>query len=98
MLVKVSPMHVNGKPLFAKERHKREVYTGKLKVLENRLHRLGRAVTTATLVSATADVEQPLLELYDVALLWMDDRRIRLRGFEDVDGVQFAQTWDIEVA
>ena len=97
MRVKVSPMHVLGRPLFAHERREREVYVGELKVLENRLHRLGRAVTTATLASVTADTAPPLLELYDVALLWVDEHRIRLRGFEDAGGVQFAQVWDIEL-
>ena len=97
MRVKVSPLNVLGKPLFKRERDKREVYAGKLKVLENREHRLGRAVTVARVVSTTDNTEAPLLELYDVALLWLEDTKVRLRGFEDVDGVQYAQTWDVEV-
>lgn len=97
MRAKVRPLNVRGKPLFAKDAARQELYAGTLKVMENRLHRLGRTVTTATLCPHTADIPHPMLELYDVTLLWLEDQRLRLRGFEDLDGVQFAQTWDIEV-
>ena len=30
---------------------------------------------------------------YDAVLLWADEKRLRLRGFEDIDGIQYAQTW-----
>jgi hypothetical protein len=29
-------------------------------------------------------------------LLWADEKRMRMRGFEDIDGVQYGQTWEIE--
>lgn len=97
MQAKVRLLHLHGKPLFATDAARQEAYAGQLRVVENRLHRLGRTVTTASLCSVSADLPQPMLELYDVSLIWLEDRRLRLRGFEDVAGVQYAQTWDVEV-
>ena len=39
-----------------------------------------------------------LIELYDAVLLWADGKKMRMRGFEDIDNVQYGQTWEIEVA
>lgn len=97
MRVEVRPLNVKGRPLFKDEYVKRDTYSGRLRVLENRVHKLGRVVTTAKVVSTTDDVESTLLEMYDVALLWLDDETLRLRGFEEVDGFQHAQTWDVRV-
>lgn len=91
-------MNIRGQPLFTRDMARREAYAGTLRVLENRVHRLGRVVTTATLTGVAGDIPQPVLELYDVTLLWLDGKTMRMRGFEDVDGTQFAQAWDIEVA
>lgn len=97
MRVKVRPINVAGRPLFARERERREVFAGELKVMENRIHPLGRVVTTARVIDTVDNVESTLIELYDVTLLWIDGRQMRLRGFEDVEGVQYGQTWDVEM-
>jgi hypothetical protein len=54
-------------------------------------------VITATLTGRHNEADVILLTLYDVVLLWMDRRKMRIRGFEDFDGVEYAQTWDIEI-
>ena len=98
MRVKVRPINLKGRPQFSKERQRRELYVGELKVQENRLHQLGRVVTTASIVNVTDNATVTMLELFDVVLLWAEDNRMRLRGFETIDDVQYAQTWDVEVA
>lgn len=95
--VRVRPLAYQGRPLFKNELAKRDTYEGALKVVENRAHRLGRVVTTATLTGRHNEADVILLTLYDVVLLWMDRRKMRIRGFEDVDSVEYAQTWDIEI-
>jgi hypothetical protein len=39
-----------------------------------------------------------LIELYDAVLLLADGKKMGMRGFEDIDNVQYGQTWEIEVA
>lgn len=97
MKVKVRPINVNGRPLFKRERERREVYAGELKVHDDRLPDLGRSTTTARVVSMVDNVESPLLLMHDAVLLWVDKDLMRIRGFEDVDGVQFSQLWEVEV-
>jgi hypothetical protein len=97
MRVKVRLLNYHGRPLFREERARSEEFTGVLTVCENRQHRLGRVVITATLASQTAETAVPILELHDVVLLWIDGANMRLRGFEMHDLVEYAQTWAIEV-
>lgn len=97
MKVKVRPINVNGRPEFKKQRERREVYAGELKVHEDRLPDLGRSTTTARVVSMVDSVESTLLQIHDAVLLWVDKDLMRIRGFEDVDGVQFSQTWEVEL-
>ena len=39
-----------------------------------------------------------LIELHDAVLLLADGKKMGMRGFEDIDNVQYGQTWEIEVA
>lgn len=98
MRVEVRPINVRGKPLPKADRDKFAPSRGRLALSENRVHALGRVVTSATLKSLADGLENLLLpELYDAQVLWLIDTSMRIRGFEDVDGVQYAQTWDIKV-
>jgi hypothetical protein len=98
MKVDVRPFHIKGKPLSTKERAKLPFITGKLKVFDNRQHKLGRVVKVACLVSTTDDLESLLMpELFDVSLLWVDEGFIRLRGFEVIDDYEHSQAWEIKV-
>jgi hypothetical protein len=98
MRVEIRPIYHCGKPLPKAQRQKEPAYRGKLSIAENRLHAYGRVVTCARLTSITDGIATALLpELTDVQILWLDEDQIRLRGNEQVDGVEFAQTWDVKV-
>lgn len=97
MKVKVRPINVNGRIEFKKQRERREVYAGNLRVFEDRMHKVGRVVTVARVVSTVDSAESTLLEMYDATLLWAEGGQMRLRGFEEVGDVEYGQTWDVEV-
>lgn len=97
MRVKVRLLNYHGRPLLKDERVRSEEFAGILTVCENRQHRFGRVVVTATLASQTAETSVPILELHDAVLLWIDGANMRLRGFEIHDLIEYAQTWAIEV-
>jgi hypothetical protein len=99
MRVEVKPVNVKGKPVPAKERKAAPTYSGMLRLHEVRSHELGRMTPTAFLLSVTDSAELSLLpQLQDAAVLYVHDGRMRVRGFEVVDGIQYGQTWDVTVA
>ena len=98
MRVEVNCINRRGRPLSRTERQQQPALKGELKVMENRLHPFNRAVMCANVLSITDGLEQPVLpELTDVQLIWLDGKRLRLRGNEQVEGALFAQTWDVRV-
>jgi hypothetical protein len=98
MRVDVRPINICGRPLPKSQRTKQPASQGKLRIGENRLHELGRVVLCATLTDTSDGLETPLLpELMDVQVIWVEDSSMRLRGTEKVEGVHYAQTWDITV-
>jgi hypothetical protein len=98
MQVDVRPINVGGRPLPASQRKKEPASRGKLQMVENRNHRLGRVVLCATLIHATDGRDTDLLpELMDAQVIWLNDKSMRVRGVEDVGGTMYAQTWDITV-
>ena len=98
MRVEIRPIYNCGKPMPKAQRLKEPAHRGKLSIIENRIHAHGRVVTCARLTSLTDGIATPLLpELTDVHILWLEEDQIRLRGNEQINGVEFAQTWDIKV-
>lgn len=98
MLVEVRPINVGGRPLPTSLRKKEPASRGKLQIVEDRNHRLGRVVLCATLIHATDGLNTEMLpELMDAQVIWMNDESMRVRGVEDVGGTMYAQTWDIKV-
>jgi len=98
MRAEVHPINLQGKPLPKALRETQAPFTGALKIAENRLHAFGRVVTCANLINPRDGAGLPVLpELVDVQLIWLDDKNMRLRGIEQVDGILYAQTWDIKV-
>jgi hypothetical protein len=98
MRVEIRPMNIRGKVMKKAERDALAPARGKLKVLENRIHTLGRTVRVAQVLSTVGDTEVELLpELLDAEVIWLDGALIRIRGIEMVDGTAFGQTWDIRV-
>ncbi|WP_246860498.1 hypothetical protein [Noviherbaspirillum sp. UKPF54] len=76
----------------------RPPYLGDLKVMESRDPELGRFVLRARLVESKAGTETEVLPgLHDAHLLFAGDNKMRLAGFERIDGADFAQTWSVEL-
>ncbi len=99
MKVEVQMVNEKGRGIPAKERTTMPKYRGVLRIHEDRSQALGRITPTARLLSATDGVELPLVPaLHDAAVLFLKDGRMRVRGFEFVEGVQFGQTWDVTVS
>lgn len=98
MKVEVHCINRHGRPLPKAQRMRQAICRGELKVFENRLHALNRVVRCARLVSLADGLEAELLpELTDAQLLWVEDRRMRLSGIEQVDGALYQQGWDVRV-
>lgn len=99
MKVEVQLINEKGRPVAAAERKALRKYRGVLRLHEERVHDLGRAVVTANLISQTDGTDSTLLPtLHDASLLFVRDQQMRIRGFELLDGVQYGQTWDVKVA
>ena len=98
MNVEVQPIYERGKGVRTKERASKSLFRGTLQVREERVHELGRNTTIAALLSNTDGKKGPLLPaLHDASLLYVSGSQLRLRGFELVEDVQYAQTWDVKV-
>lgn len=85
--------------MFAEELRKlpKPFFEGDLHVREDRLHKHGRCVTIAQLLGRHEGNEVIVLQLNDVVLLWVSNRKIRLRGYEQDGDTEYAQVWEIEV-
>lgn len=67
-------------------------------VIERRIEALGRDTLCANLTDAINGLSTPKLPgLVNAELIWLSDDKMRLRGIEEVAGVQYAQTWDVKV-
>ena len=99
MKVEVQPIYERGRGVRAKQRAaKVAVYRGTLQVREERVHELGRNTTIASVLSTTDGKNAPVLPaLHDASLLYVSGTQLGLRGFELVEDVQYAQTWDVKV-
>ena len=98
MRADVRPVNDRGRPLFKAVRLKQAASRGELRLAENRLHSLGRVVLSATLTDDAGGTGTALLpELLDAQVIWIDGTTMRLRGVETIDGVSYAQTWDVTV-
>ena len=95
--VRVTLMHYECRPLFRDSPRHRAAYEGDLLVREDRMHSYGRVVTVAKLLSRQDGTEVVVLQLNDAALLWIGNRKMRLRGFENVGDTEYGQVWEIEI-
>ncbi len=99
MKVEVELINERGRIVATKTRATMPRYRGVLRMNEERIQVLGRAVMIAQLVSGTDGTDTPLLPvLHEATVLYMRGAQIRVRGFELVDGVQYGQTWDVKVS
>lgn len=99
MKVEVQPIYEQGRSARAAERASQRKYRGLLLLREERLHALGRITTVATLLSEVDGADTPVLPaLHDASVLSIDGSRVRIRGFELVDNIEYGQVWDVKVA
>lgn len=98
MLVEVRPIFRCGKLVPKSVRLADAPHRGKLSMQENRLHALGRAVLCARLGNHNDPNEIDVLpELVDAQVIWVMDRKLRVRGVEQVGDAFYGQTWEVEV-
>ena len=99
MKVEVQLVNEKGRLIRPKERHAMPRYQGMLRINESRHQSLGRICVTAALLSRTDAAELPLLPpLMDAVVLFSLGARMRIRGFEVMDEIQYGQTWDVKVS
>jgi len=99
MRVEVQLVNERGRTIPARERSAMRTYRGVLRIHEARQQSLGRISVTAQLLSATDPTELDLLPaLHDAAVLFLREGRMRVRGFEVMEGAQYGQTWDVRVS
>lgn len=98
MRVKVRPLRKEGRLLVSSENPKAPGFAGILSVEEKRDHVSGRTLARAKLTGISTGPDTDLLpELLDARLLWAQDSKMRVSGFERIGGVEYAQTWSVEV-
>lgn len=99
MKVAVQVIYQKGRGVAAAARTKLPTYKGQLRIREARISELGRMATVADLISTTDGCDGAVLPaLHDVNVIYVDAGKMRIRGFEIVEGAQYAQTWDMKVA
>jgi len=98
MQVEAQRINEKGKFVPTKERSAMPKFQGSLSVFEFKDTHLQRTVRVARLVSIVdGNNAEVLPELHDVELLFIKEGRIRIRGFETIDGTEYGQAWDIKV-
>lgn len=98
MDVRVKTVNVKGRQLKGLALKAAPSHPGTLRLREDRMNLLSRAVMRAEVRSTVDGVEATVLPpLVDAQLIWLDGKELRLRGIEVVDDVQYAQTWIVEV-
>lgn len=97
MRVQVRPINVHGVALSTKERVEGAAVHGDLRISDVREDAFGRVLLTAQILDLLNTPEVVQLVLHDVVLLSIVGKKMRLRGFELKDAVQYAQAWDVEL-
>lgn len=98
MRVEVKLLSEKGRAVPRALHRTRRSYTGAFTLQETRSSELGRSCIVANLHSNTEGVPEPVLPpLHDAAVIHAEGGRLRVRGFEMLDGLQLGQTWDVKV-
>lgn len=98
MKVEVQLLSAKGRAVPRSMHRSLRRYIGVFTLREARSTELGRASLVASLHSGTDAPSEPLLPLlHDAMVLHVEGGRLRVRGFEFLEGVQLGQTWDVRV-
>ena len=97
--VRVRLLRENGRLIRRSKDEPWPAYIGELVVQEKRDAPLRRQVLQARLLDIATGTKADLLpELMDARLLWAENHRMRLTGFERILGVEYAQTWSVNTS
>lgn len=97
MRVKVRPLRRLGRQFLHNELNALPPHVGILRVGEVRDLSLERQVVRAQLVDLRNEADV-IPVLTDARLLWAQDGKMRLTGIERIGGIDYAQTWSVELA
>lgn len=98
MKVEVKLLSEKGRAVPRAFQQTRRRYTGSFTLQERRCTQLGRSSIVANLHSTLDGASEPVLPpLHDAAVIHAEGGRMRVRGFEMLDGMQLGQTWDVKV-
>lgn len=98
MKVEVQLLSDKGRAVPRVQQRSLRRYTGAFTLRETRSAALGRTLLVANLHSASDGTPEPLLPpLLDASVIHAEGDRLRVRGFELLDGTQLGQTWDVWV-
>ncbi len=99
MRVEAQLINDKGRSIDARDRVHMPKYRGQLRIREARSQAMGRIVTVADLISTTDGTDATLIpSLHDASVIFLESGKMRLRGFEVIDGAQYGQTWDVKVS
>jgi hypothetical protein len=100
MRVKVRPLRKEGRLIIGRDDPKSPGFAGVLTVDETRDTAANRTLVRARLTGVTAGTNTDVLpELLDARLLWAQENKLRVVGFERIgnDKTEYSQTWSVEV-
>jgi len=99
MKVEIQQINELGRALFTSERKsKAPKHQGELLLQEERVDYLGRSALVAALQDTRGGLREPIVpRLLDAQVIWVNDDRLRIRGWELVEDVQYNQCWDVKV-
>lgn len=98
MKVEVQLLHSKGTKMSPDMRKAAPKYSGMLSLREEKIPSLERHSLVATLLSVREKAPTPVLPvLHDAIVVHVEKDRLRIRGFEILEGVQTGQTWDVKV-
>lgn len=98
MKVEVKLLSEKGRAVPRAMHRTRRSYTGAFTLQEARSSELGRSCFVANLHSNLDGQTEPVLPpLLDATVIHAEGGRLRVRGFEMLDGLQLGQTWEVKV-
>jgi len=99
MKVEVQCINERGRALYAAERRSlAPKHSGMLVLRPERRDILGRDSLVAHLHGTrNGQLRDVVPELLEAKVVWVRLNHIRMRGFEVVDDIEYAQCWDIKV-
>lgn len=97
MRARVRRLLVSGRKFLPeKEKDKRSVADGKFVLQQERPDRHGFSDLVAKVLDPDRGHETIVLQLFNVRVLWIVDRKMRLHGHEIEGDTHYAQQWDVE--